>query len=158
MRIHAEGVEAFIYNTTPTYDEIVRRMEKHEATEAAGKEPGASETWSSNESHDGMRKRSSVRRSQTKGSSGSSSNGERRAKHGLILTCRFEGFSQRYIQDTSDGRTESDRANLQLLSRDVSDPDIPQARLSRAGQRRHTFRTNRPLLVGHWYRESSRGE
>lgn len=76
MRVHAEGVEAFIYNTTPAYDEIVRRMEKHEAAEAAGMTPGASETWSSHESHDGIRQRSNVRRSQTKGSSGSSSNGE----------------------------------------------------------------------------------
>jgi len=76
MRVHAEGVEAFIYNTTPAYDEIVRRMEKHEAAEAAGMMPGVSETWSSNDGRGGIRQRSNMRRSQTKGSSGSSSNGE----------------------------------------------------------------------------------
>jgi hypothetical protein len=106
MRVHAEGVEAFIYNTTPAYDEIVRRMEKHEAAEAAGMTPGASETWSSNEGHDGIRHRSNMKRSQTKGSSGSSSNGESWTKYGLSLTSRLEGFPQRYIQNASHSRTE----------------------------------------------------
>ena len=76
VRIHAEGVEGFIYNTTPAYDAIVKRMEKHEAEAAAGKGSGLSDTWSSADDHTGIRNRSSIRRDQTKGSSGTSSNGE----------------------------------------------------------------------------------
>jgi hypothetical protein len=76
IRIHAEGVEGFIYNTTPAYDAIVKRMEKHEAEAAAGKTSGFSDTWSSADDHTGMRNRSSIRRDQTKGSSGTSSNGK----------------------------------------------------------------------------------
>lgn len=114
IRFHAEGVEAFIYNTTPAYDEIVRRMQKHEAAEAAGMTPGVSDTWSSSDGHDGLRNRSSVRRDQTKGSSQSSSNGQSAIRYCATLTSRSEGYFQRCLEVALDHRTGQDRAGSQL--------------------------------------------
>jgi hypothetical protein len=76
IRIHAEGFEAFLYNRTPAYDEIVKRMQKHEAEAEAGKDGSKTSDASSASHHDGLRSRTSIRRDQTKGSSGESSNGE----------------------------------------------------------------------------------
>jgi hypothetical protein len=76
IRVHTEGFEAFIYNRTPAYDEIVKRMEKHEAEAKAGKAENRSSEASSTSDHHGLRNRSSIRRDQTKGSAGESSEGE----------------------------------------------------------------------------------
>jgi hypothetical protein len=77
IRVHAEGVEIFIYNRTPAYDEIVRRMQKHEAEKNGEglKTPGTSQA-STDDGNSGLRNRSSIRRDPTKGSSGASSSGK----------------------------------------------------------------------------------
>lgn len=76
IRIHAEGFEAFLYNRTPAYDEIVKRMQKHEAEASAGKDGAKASEASSTSDHHGLRNRTSIKRDQTKGSSGESSDGE----------------------------------------------------------------------------------
>lgn len=85
IRVHAEGFEAFLYNRTPAYEEIVKRMEKHEAEARAGKTENKSSEASSTSNGHGLRNRTSIRRDQTKNTSGESLDGD--------LFCVFERVS-----------------------------------------------------------------
>lgn len=79
--INAQGVEAFIYNRTPAYDNIVERMKKNDAAASQhGEDPSKthSEASGSNAGRkgSGLRERISIRRDKSKGSSQEVSEGE----------------------------------------------------------------------------------
>ena len=85
--VNAQGVEAFFYNRTPAYDNIVERMKKYDAaampadTDASRAHSGSSGSSSGREKV-GLRERTSIRRDKSKVSSGGNSDGE---FHGLPL-------------------------------------------------------------------------
>lgn len=79
--VNAQGVEAFLYNRTPAYDNIVERMKKYDASASpAGTDPSKTQSGTSDSSARqekyGLRERISIRRDKSKVSSQEVSEGE----------------------------------------------------------------------------------
>lgn len=78
--VHAQGVEAFFYNRTPAYNNIVERMKKGEADKHgshASKTNSNSTSTDSGHEKTGLRERNSIRRDESKLVSEDSSDSER---------------------------------------------------------------------------------
>lgn len=79
--VNAQGVEAFFYNRTPAYDNIVERMKKYDGADpTSGANPSKTESGTSGSSSgrekSGIRERTSIRLEKSKLSSGGVPEGE----------------------------------------------------------------------------------